>query len=72
MEEALRIEPARNDWRQQFILWLIEWGDPAEARRQALVGLHREPGNWRFNQGLEAAAEALAQGNPACRVGDRP
>jgi O-antigen ligase/tetratricopeptide (TPR) repeat protein len=64
MEEALRIEPDRNDWRQQFILWLIEWGDPAEARRQALLGMHRLPGDWRYQQGLEAAAEALAQGGP--------
>ncbi len=64
MEEALRIEPDRSEWRQQFILWLIEWGDPAEARRQALLGMHRLPGDWRFRQGLEAAAEALAQGGP--------
>jgi O-antigen ligase/tetratricopeptide (TPR) repeat protein len=63
METALRLEPLRSEWRQQLILWLIEWGDPAEARRQALVGLHLEPANWRLRQALEAAADALAQGN---------
>jgi hypothetical protein len=65
MEQALRLEPRRSDWRQQLILWLIEWGDPAEARRQALVGLHLEPENWRLRQALEAAADALAQGSAA-------
>jgi tetratricopeptide (TPR) repeat protein len=63
MERALRLEPTRSDWRQQLILWLIEWDDPAEARRQALVGLHLEPANWRLRQALEAAADALAQGS---------
>ena len=72
MEEALRIEPRRGPWRVQFLLWLIEWGDPAEARRQALVGLHRDPGNWQFNQGLEAAAEAAGAGKPTLRDSDRP
>jgi tetratricopeptide (TPR) repeat protein len=65
MEQALRLEPARSEWRQQLILWLIEWDDPAEARRQALVGLHLEPENWRLRQALEAAAEALALGSEA-------
>jgi hypothetical protein len=65
MQQALRLEPRRSDWRQQLILWLIEWGDPAEARRQAHVGLHLEPENWRLRQALEAAAEALAQGSAA-------
>jgi O-antigen ligase/tetratricopeptide (TPR) repeat protein len=65
MQQALRLEPTHSDWRQQFVLWLIEWGDPAEARRQAQVGLHLEPENWRLRQALEAAAEALAQGSAA-------
>jgi O-antigen ligase/tetratricopeptide (TPR) repeat protein len=63
MEQALRFDPTRSEWRQQLILWLIEWGDPAEARRQALVGLHLEPADWRLRQALEAAAEALALGS---------
>src|SRR5262249_24771583 len=36
METALRLEPARSEWRQQLILWLIEWGEPSDARRHAL------------------------------------
>jgi O-antigen ligase/tetratricopeptide (TPR) repeat protein len=62
MTTALRLEPTQSLWRQQLILWLIEWGDPAEARRQALVGLHLEPRDWRLRQALEAAADAIAQG----------
>jgi O-antigen ligase/tetratricopeptide (TPR) repeat protein len=73
MEEALRLEPARGEWRLQLILWLIEWGDPAEARRLAVVGLHRDPADWRLKQALEAAAEALAEGTsgstPTARAG---
>jgi O-antigen ligase len=62
MEEALRLEPDQSTWRAQLIIWLIDWGEPAEARRQAMLGKHLDPSNWRFNQALEAAAEALAQG----------
>jgi hypothetical protein len=62
MTEALRAEPDRSDWRLELIVWLLEWGNPAEARKQALLGMHHDPANPDLKRALEAAAEALAQG----------
>jgi O-antigen ligase len=62
MTEALRAEPDRTDWRLELIVWLIEWGEPAEARKQALLGRHHDPANPDLKRALEAAAEALALG----------
>jgi O-antigen ligase/tetratricopeptide (TPR) repeat protein len=69
MAEALRLEPGRTDRRLQLILWLIEWDDPAEARRQAVVGIHLDPGSPDLKRALEAAAEALARGNSSSATG---
>jgi hypothetical protein len=71
MAAALRLEPARSDWRVHFVLWLIQWGDAAEARRQALLGMHFTPDDPDLKRALEAAAEALAQGEVTPAALDR-
>src|SRR5262249_29907294 len=71
MAAALRVEPGRSDWRVHYVLWLIQWGDATEARRQALLGMHFTPGDPDLKRALEAAAEALAQGDPTPAALDR-
>jgi tetratricopeptide (TPR) repeat protein len=62
MEAALRSEPLRGDWRQEFVDWLIAWGDPDEAHRQALIGTQLSPGHSGLRRAMKATAEALARG----------
>jgi O-antigen ligase len=64
MEAALRSEPLRGDWREEFVDWLIAWGDPEEAHRQALNGTQLSPGHPGLHRALQATVEVLARGRP--------
>ncbi|MBV8611970.1 MAG: O-antigen ligase family protein [Singulisphaera sp.] len=71
MEAALRSEPLRGDWREEFVDWLIAWGDPEEAHRQALNGTQLNPGHPGLRRALQATVEALARGRPGAPSPDR-
>lgn len=43
MESALADEPDRESWRGEYVDWLILWGDPDEAFRQAQIGVYLHP-----------------------------
>ncbi len=62
MAEALELEPLKDEWRQEFVAWLIEWGDLREAQEQARVGVHLNPGHEGLQKMMKAAAEAFARG----------
>ena len=64
METALRSEPLRGDWREEFVDWLIAWGNPEEAHHQALIGTQLSPGHSGLRRGLQATVTALAHGRP--------
>jgi hypothetical protein len=71
MEAALRSEPLRGDWREEFVDWLIAWGDPEEAHRQALIGTQLSPGHSGLRRALQATVDALARGRPGALSPDR-
>jgi O-antigen ligase/tetratricopeptide (TPR) repeat protein len=71
MEAALRSEPLRGDWREEFVDWLIAWGDPEEAHRQALNGTQLSPGHSGLRRALQATVEVLARGRPGGLSPDR-
>ncbi len=64
METALRSEPLRGDWREEFVDWLIAWGNPEEAHHQALIGTQLSPGHSGLRRALQATVKALAHGRP--------
>ncbi|MGE3817841.1 MAG: O-antigen ligase family protein [Isosphaeraceae bacterium] len=64
MTAALAAAPSRDDWRGELVDWLIAWGKPAEARREALVGLHLAANSSVARATLLRAAEALANAAP--------
>ena len=62
MAEALSAEPRREEWRVRYIEWLLAWGDPREAHRQALAGVRLNPRHSGLRQGLKKAVSALSRG----------
>jgi O-antigen ligase/tetratricopeptide (TPR) repeat protein len=58
MDAALALEPARAAWRDEFVHWLIRWGDPEEAFNQATIGVHLAPGQSGPRTALDRATEA--------------
>lgn len=65
MAAALAEAPSRDDWRGELVDWLIAWGEPAEARREALIGLHLAGNPAAALATLQRAEEALANAAPA-------
>lgn len=62
MEAALRSEPLRGDWREEFVGWLIAWDDLEEAHQQALIGCQLSPGHAGLLRALRVSVEVLARG----------
>ncbi len=69
MSAALAAEPLHEEWRQEFVGWLIAWGDPEEACCQARIGLHLSPNHYGLRNALNSASEAFARNIP--KVSDR-
>jgi tetratricopeptide (TPR) repeat protein len=65
MEDALRLEPDRLDWRKELIAWLLDWGQAQEAHDHALIGAHLAPDRPDARATLEQTARALAAGPAA-------
>jgi hypothetical protein len=61
MAEALAAEPSRTEWRAALVGWLIAWGEPDEACRQARIGLHFDPNHRGLRNALRAASDAFAR-----------
>ncbi|MHC5538018.1 O-antigen ligase family protein, partial [Singulisphaera rosea] len=62
MEEAISNEPMRSEWRHELIAWLLLWGDPEEAHRQALTGTALDPSNDGLKRIMKLAVEAKVVG----------
>ena len=61
MEAALASEPQQADWREEYVTWLLAWGEPEEAHRNALAGTQISPGHAGLNRALLATIDALAR-----------
>ncbi len=61
MEDALALEPAREDWRVEYVDWLIRWGDAQEAFNQATLAVAFAPGQSGPRAALERAKEARSR-----------
>jgi tetratricopeptide (TPR) repeat protein len=61
MEAALAIEPDQSGWREEYINWLLRWGRPDEAHKQALIGRYFSPDSQAFRIAVDRSAEALAR-----------
>jgi hypothetical protein len=55
----------RPEWREEFIDWLVHWGDVEEASRQARIGLTLHPDHPGIQRALQSALDAYARGAPA-------
>jgi O-antigen ligase len=62
MEAALALEPARSDWREEFVDWLFRWGRHDDAHKQALIGRYFSPDSQVFRAAVDRSADALARG----------
>jgi hypothetical protein len=62
---ALKIDPMNFAWRGELVGWLIEWGLPRDAHREALIGLNVSHGRPEARQTLERAVAALVPGRDA-------
>ena len=58
MESALAEEPTRETWRNEYVDWLIRWGDTAEAFNQATIGVTLVPLQPGPRMALDRATEA--------------
>lgn len=65
VEESLLLEPARLDWRETLIDWLIASGEWKRARDQLAVGLELHPGAEGLVSARRSLAEAMARGAAA-------
>jgi tetratricopeptide (TPR) repeat protein len=65
-DDALKREPLRGEWREEFVAWLIDRGDFAAAHRHAVLGTRLNPERPALRRALEQSVEALA------RAGRRP
>jgi hypothetical protein len=63
MTDALIDEPDHPDWREEFIDWLVTWGDVEEASRQARIGLTLHPDHPGIQRALRSALDAFAKGD---------
>ena len=61
MEAALADEPDHQDWRGEYVDWLIRWGDPDEALNQARIGVYLHPENSGFQALVERATQARSR-----------
>ncbi len=61
MESALADEPDRESWRGEYVDWLILWGDPDEAFRQAQIGVYLHPEGSGPKAVLERATQARSR-----------
>jgi O-antigen ligase len=59
MEAALALEPQRDEWRKEFVDWLLGWGNLKEAHDQAIIRLHLAPNNPDAHRVLKLTVEAL-------------
>jgi hypothetical protein len=58
MESALAEEPTRELWRNEYVDWLLRWGDAEEAFNQATIGVNLVPLQAGPKMALDRAAEA--------------
>jgi tetratricopeptide (TPR) repeat protein len=65
MIDALVEDPTHPEWREEFIDWLVNWGDFEEASRQARIGLTLHPDHPGIQRALQSALDASARGVPA-------
>ena len=65
MEAALAEEPTREVWRNEYIDWLIRWGDTEEAFAQATIGVNLVP--------MQSGPHRLSNGQPkpACAIASK-
>jgi O-antigen ligase len=68
MEAALAEEPTRDEWRNEYIDWLIRWGDTEEAFAQATIGVNLVPMQSGPRSALERAAEARMRNRLGAKV----
>jgi O-antigen ligase len=61
MAGALAEEPTREDWRDDYVNWLIRWGDTDEAFNQALIGVNLLPSHSGPQGTLDRATQARAR-----------
>jgi tetratricopeptide (TPR) repeat protein len=61
MESALAEEPTRERWRDEYVDWLIRWGDSEEAFNQATIGVNLVPPQAGPRTTLDRAAEARSR-----------
>jgi tetratricopeptide (TPR) repeat protein len=62
MSSALVLDPLRGDWREEYVGWLVNWGELEEAHRQATIGARLSPDRQSLRRAMETTAEALARG----------
>jgi hypothetical protein len=62
MTDALVAGPIHPEWREEFIDWLVSWGDVEEAARQARIGLTLHPDHPGIQRALKSALDAYAKG----------
>jgi O-antigen ligase len=62
IESALALQPSQSEWREAYIDWLLRWGRPDEAHRQALIGRFFSPDSPGIRAAVDSSAEALARG----------
>ena len=68
MESALAEEPTREGWRNEYIDWLIRWGDTEEAFAQATIGANLVPMQSGPRSALERATEARMRNRLEAKV----
>jgi O-antigen ligase len=69
MADALAEEPTRAGWREEFVEWLIRWGDPDEAFNQATIGVTLVPLGTGPRAALARATEARERRRLQTRAG---
>lgn len=62
METALTLESSSSERRQEYIRWLLEWGQVEEANSQARLGLALDPQNEALHASMAKTVDAIARG----------
>jgi O-antigen ligase/tetratricopeptide (TPR) repeat protein len=63
IESALTLNPEKWEWRADYVNWLLRWGRPDDAHRQALIGQYFSPESTDSHSAVDKTAEALARGS---------
>ena len=62
MAETLATDSQHPEWREEFIVSLIAWGEVEEATRQSRIGVTLYPDNAGIQRASRSALDALARG----------